>query len=708
MKKAMICIMLTLSMLLPAFGAAAENEKNEETENLALGRPYTVETDVANGGSYAERDADDGVKLTDGKYGRNSWSDPAFVKYYRAIGRTVKIDLGENCVIDNVKARFISDNPAGVLMPEKVTVFVSSDGVNYSAADIKSGNTAPYGTHEKKPCAIITYDMPVEPICGRYVAMHFEVVVNTFIDEIEVYGKKDASALPPTTFDDIIPPSKEKYLDRDALGNDKDIILFHTGYYPKDETLVNNKKETFLPFIAYLDQSGNIVDTMFDSVMFLTIQGLCPSGGGLSASGGTTVLSDWQMVLNQYFSDTYNLCALDDAAKEVKDALGLDDYKISIYLTCPYPKTSGKIFGDYNGDGVAEKISTYDDCLAVTEWFVDECIKQFAENKYEHLVFKGFFFNSEGITGERYPYEMQYAKDFCSLLHSKDLLCVMIPYFDGKGIDRHEDIGFDAVLMQPNVSFDAGLQDDPAGAMADFDQTAKQFGLGIEMEIDSGIIWNFDKPAEYYTEYLHSASNTGLMTDTVHAYYNGAGDAVFGRAARSHDSKMRWLYDATYKFIKGTLVLPDDPFSAEAVDELEVESMRSVKGWTGLAGDWQGTVKVKTRPSHGRVTFASDAKTFTYTAKDYVGDDVIEYEITANGVTVSRTVKVKLIAKAEEVSEEPSEDVSEPASEPASEDVSEAESKKDGFPAWGYAAIAAGIIAAAAACAAIIKRKKKK
>ncbi len=705
MKKAMICIMLALSMLLPAFGAAAENEKNEETENLALGRPYTVETDVANGGSYAERDVDDGVKLTDGKYGRNSWSDPAFVKYYRAIGRTVKIDLGENREIDRVKARFISDNPAGVLMPEKVTVFVSADGVNYSEAEIKSGNTAPYGTNEKKPCAIITYDMPVEPVCGRYVAIHFDVVVNTFIDEIEVFGKKGTSLVPPTDYSPIITPSKESYLERNALGDDRDIILFHTGYYPNDETLVNNKKETFLPFIAYLDKKGQIVDTMFDSVMFLIIQGLCPSGGGLNVSGGTTVYSDWQLMLDMYFSDTYNLRALDEAANDVKSALSLDDYKISVYLTCPYPKTSGKIFGDYNGDGAAEKISTYDDCLTVTEWFVDECIKRFSENKYENLVFKGFFFNSEGITGERYPYEMQYAKDFCSLLHEKDLLCVMIPYYHGKGIECHDEIGFDAVLMQPNVSFDAGLQDDPAGAMADFDQTAKQFGLGIEMEIDSGIIWNFDHRVDYYIEYLHSASNTGLMTDTVHAYYNGAGDAVFGRAARSSDSKMRWLYDATYKFIKGTLVLPDDPFSADAESEFEVEAGKKVICPTCLAGDWQASAKIITRPSHGRITFSTDAKTFTYYAKkDYLGDDVIEYEITANGVTTVRKVIVKTVAKAEEISEEPSETVS----EPVSEDVSEAESKKDGFPAWGYAAIAAGVIAAAAVCAAIIKRKKKK
>ncbi len=699
MKRVMICIMMMLSMLLPAFTAAAAEEN--ESKNLALGKAYTAKSDIANGRSYAERDVDDGIKLTDGKYGRNSWwGDPAWVKYYRASGRTVTIDLEKNCEIDRVKARFISDNPAGVLLPEEVTVFVSSDGVNFAKADIKSGSKSPFGHNEKRACEIITYDMPVTPVCGRYVAVHFDVTVNTFIDEIEVFGSEDTSLVPPTEFAPIIPVPKGRYLSPDALGNDRDIVLFHTGYYPKDESLVNNTKDTFLPFIAYLDAKGKIVDTMFDSVMFLIIQGLCPSGGGLSITGGTTVLSDWQMMLDMYFSDTYNLRALNDAAKQVKEALSLDDYKVSVYLTCPYPKTSGKIFGDYNGDGVTDKISTYDDCLSVTEWFVDECIERFEKGNYDNLVFKGFFYNSEGLSGERFPYEKQYASDFCDLLHKKDLLCVMIPYYQGEGIENHVSYGFDAVLMQPNVSFDAGLQDDPAGAMADFDETAKQLGLGIEMEVDSTIIWNYEKCADYYIEYLHSASNCGLMTDTIHAYYNGAGDGVFGIGARSSDKGMRFLYDATYKFIKGTLRLPDEPFCDTFTDNIEVKVSEKVQGDTGLASDWLAALNITKRPKKGRVTFASDYKSFTYTAGKTAADDEIEYEITANGVTVKRSVKIKI------TEEDTSEDVSVEEAV-SSTDVSkdEKENKKDGFPGWGYAVIAAAV-AAAGAIIYIIRKKK--
>lgn len=696
MKKAFVCMMILTSLLLSSLQATAEENKN--TENLALGKPYTIEADIPNGRSYAEFDDDDGVRLTDGKKGAAKWSDPAYSKFYRSVGRTVRIDLGENCEIDRVTARFITDHDAGVFRPDLLTVFVSADGKNYSQADILSGSEAPFSTSEIRPCGIVTYDMPVKPVCGRYVAVHFDVTVNTFSDEIEVFGKKGTSLTPPTEYTDIIPPAKGQYADRESLGGDHDIILFHAGYYPQDETLANNTKETFLPFIAHLDRNGKIDDTMFDSVMFLILQGKCPSDGGLNISGGPTILSDWLYLLDQYFSDTYNLRALNEAAKEVKEALGKEDYKVPVYLTCPYPKISDLEFGDYNKDSKSEKISTYDDCLSVSEWFVDECITRFAENGYENLVFKGFFFNSEGITGQNFPYEMQYAKDFCGMLHERNLLCVMIPYFSGKGIECHEDIGFDTVLMQPNVSFDKGLQDDPAGAMADFNEIAQQLGLGIEMEVDSKIIWEYEPCASYYTEYLRSASNCGLMKDTLHAYYNGAGLGVFGRGATSEYKNLRWLYDMTYKFIKGTLALPDDPFTGECTSEICVKPKQTADGFTGCVGDWQNKITITKRPEHGYVTFSEDGKTFSYLAKDNIGEDSFTYEIKANGATVSRTVKCSITdgtvsSDAESV---PAESVNEPGKE----------DKKGGFPIW-IAAVGAAVAAAAAGIVLFFRKKKK-
>ena len=78
MKRTFLCMILLVSLVFPALCASADD--GDEETNLALGKPYTVKSDIANSRSYAERDVDDGVKLTDGKYGRNSWSDTAWVK----------------------------------------------------------------------------------------------------------------------------------------------------------------------------------------------------------------------------------------------------------------------------------------------------------------------------------------------------------------------------------------------------------------------------------------------------------------------------------------------------------------------------------------------------------------------------------------------------------------------------------------------------
>lgn len=163
--------------------------------------------------------------------------------------------------------------------------------------------------------------------------------VNTFLDEIEVYGgalTDDARPLSPTA-----PVEEELYFDDGADIGVRDIMCFHNGYYPQDETLVNNTKDVFRSYIGYVDSTGKYVDTMFDAIMFLTLQGLCPSGGKLTKDGGPTLLSDWEYLLDNTFGEGINLDALNEATAELKADLDLPDtHKTAVYLTVPYPKIS--------------------------------------------------------------------------------------------------------------------------------------------------------------------------------------------------------------------------------------------------------------------------------------------------------------------------------------------------------------------------------
>lgn len=700
-------VLITLLAIFQAFTFASvfSVTGSAESVDLASGKSVTVESHVANEHSYASNDSFDEKKLTDGKLGNGVFSNSAYCKFYRATGRILYVDLGADCTVENVKINFLHNVSAGIYAPSCVRVFVSQNNKDYAEAEILKGGSFPDIPYRSDETQTAVYDISLTPVCARYVAISFDVTVNTFTDELEIYGFEGSDLTPPTEFVSIKPGENKGYISRDALGGDTDIVCFHAGYYPDDEKLVNNTKDAFIPYLAYVDEKKNIVDTMFDSILFLTLQGKCPSGGNLTVAGGTTVMSDWVMLLDNYFHPDYNLHAIDAATKDVKAALGLpDDHKTSVYLTIPYPKISDIDFGDYTGDGVSDKIDSYQACLDVTKWFMDEVEKRYNEAGFENIELKGYFCNSEGLTKHHYDYEREFAIDAAKLMHEKGLYCVMIPYYHGVGIDANDELNFDAMLMQPNLSFDATLQQDPEGMMDDFAQTAHQLGLGIQMEIADGVRWEPEQLGAFYAQYLISASQNGLMTDTIHAYYNGAGPGVFYDCAMSKNAVMRWYYDMTYKFIKGTLTLTDDNLT-DAPDEsdITVNGNERYTGETGVKGDWLFTYKVTKHPSNGYVYLTEGSDTYIYSAdRKFSGTDSFEYEIIVNGETVAtKKVNVTVVGGETEADSSASSELI-----GSSESESNADNNKKGILPIVLGVVGAAVVAAVTAV--IFKFKKKK
>lgn len=54
---------------------------------------------------------------------------------------------------------------------------------------------------------------------------------------------------------------------------------------------------------------------------------------------------------------------------------------------------------------------------------------------------------------------------------------------------------------------------------------------------------------EKYLAYLEYGTKLGYQNNSVICYYQGVDD--FAKAAFSVDPEIRYLYDATYKFVKG-------------------------------------------------------------------------------------------------------------------------------------------------------------
>lgn len=524
-----------------------------EKRNLAYLKKVKIIPFAPIGQSYASVEKGSKDMLTDGMTGDpSSCYGGGWAHFYRGVGRSLVIDLGEAYSVCGFDIGFIQDKGMGIYSPEQVRFSLSEDGTDYY--EIKTVDS-PYPASfamQVRACYGAEFEKSYR---ARYARVDFGVEVNVFCDEIRVFGTDlgpDSEHLCGTPVADIF---ENRYADRDSLGGAHDIPLLYFGYWPEDERVARLKKEDFLPYIAYIDTDGNPKDTMFDAVLMLMVQGRCPSGGCLSYHGEPSRYSDWEFIISELFADGYNLKALDEAIGELKKSIFSKDYKHKVYLTAPVPKVSLTPYGDMNGDGIEEKLLTTDDCVDAYCFCVDELAKRFEAECFKNIMLKGWFWNNESASRASRDDEEYFASRCVEELHKRGYKCIFIPYFQAGGCDKAKKIGFDCTTMQPGLSFQPVLQSDPKGAMSDFTALCKKYGFGVELEIHHGAKNAATKETygRLFDEYLLSCLKNGMMNGTVHTYYQAAGPGVFYECAHSKDDYIRGIYDKLYKFIKGTL-----------------------------------------------------------------------------------------------------------------------------------------------------------
>jgi len=212
-----------------------------------------------------------------------------------------------------------------------------------------------------------------------------------------------------------------------------------------------------------------------------------------------------------------------------------------------------------DGDGIEEKILTTQDCIDAYAWYVDQVTRRYEAEHFENILLDGWFWNNESASRADRDDEEVFAKGCMDELHKRGYKCIFIPYFQAGGCEKVDKIGFDVTTMQPGLSFQDVLGKDPQGMMQDFTDLCKKYGFGIELEIHHGVK-NEETKLKYgqlFDEYLIGCIRNGMMTDTVHTYYQVAGPGVFHFCAHSKDNYQRAIYDNLYKFIKGTLTEAD-------------------------------------------------------------------------------------------------------------------------------------------------------
>ena len=540
--------------------------------------------------------------LTDGEYSAHyNIHNGKFFKFCQGDKRSVVFDLDRISSVEKFTISFCHIENWGVYAPANVRMVVSDDGINwYRIGSIEIKTTSIDGIRRGE----WTLDKGIK---ARYVVFCVDTVSWTGIDEIQVFGRQNTeNAESPDKYESVHEESavdKRKEPSEDLLGGTKHLCLLYHSEGSKPYTV-----ENLIPYLAYVDRQGVIQDTMFDSYLFLHDTGEMPSGA--SAFEGS-VMSDWQWCIDDMFVENTNLYALDAAAGQVKEALGLgSDFKYKVTATLYYPNSTMTDFGDVDGDGKSESFAVYEDRMKAYKWYIGQIEKRFAEAGFENIVLVGYYWWDESINNQE-PYIKQTTNAISDYLHSIDRDFFWIPYHCASGFGDWANYGFDIACMQPNYVFKAEA---PYANLINNEKLTRMYGMGVEIEICGSSLGDkqfFKK----YMEYLTLGAESGYMTDTVNMYYQER--FAFNKAAYSTTEMARTVYEATYHYIKGDL--KNVPDALEDMN-LDGEKNKIFKGQIPFESEKLREFKVSTLPEHGTVIFDDDGSFYYFPEKDYEGE----------------------------------------------------------------------------------------
>ncbi len=521
----------------------SKNEPDYRQEkNLLSGKKYAV---ISYGSIEAPFDSpqyntpDTENRLTDGVTAeRATMNDPAWTRFSRGVARSIVFDLGGIAAISEFRIRLLKENETSVRLPNNVSFAVSENGADFENValldDLRSDREAD----------IVSSRAVLKPsVRARFVRVTFCCPVHVYIDQIEAIGKKDvtdAREVVPDKLNETTYP--DRYCTAEQLGGAKDVLLAY--FCHRDRAPL--EPEHFLPYVGYL-KDGKAQDTLFDGYLFLPFVSFLYEG----YKKRPLEKSDWQYYMDQQFLEGKNLDALEIAAEQVQQELGLPELKVKAFFSILYPVVEQHAFGEI--DGKMRDFTLLEDRNAALKWLIDEQERRFRDKHYKHIELSGYYWFTEEIDyNDGQLLEMiRFTTDY---IRSKNMITTWIPYYLASGYNDWRRLGFDMACYQPNYAF---RQDIPEQRLFDAAETAKLLGMCIELEVGGTARWNVGHTRNYYA----AGAVTGYMKDAAHMYYQEGMPGAFYKAYHSDDPVLHSMYDDTYRFIKGTY--PADGFDTD-------------------------------------------------------------------------------------------------------------------------------------------------
>lgn len=537
---------ILIALLIFSLPLAAENT------NLALNKPYVFNL------KPTEPYTDKGGELTDGQRAKASIGDQAWQGFSRGEYRIVVVDLGATYAINTIKLGSMKYESANVWFPGNMSVALSDDGINW-----RTVNDNYYGSKDLPHQALTKGELLVDTFNekGRYVAVKFAVSFWVFVDELEIIGKDQPlgnesteSMLDEINFKDINTEmlkffNKAVYdkaegeflLASEKTGGAKDILLVY------DQATGIRWSEVYAyPYVAYLDEDLKPKAWFFDTFLFLGIT--TPSGRNFGAPPYADKF-DWIWWLERVFEPGYGFDAYNRAITTAGEKLGDLDYKAKIIVMIPYPAEDRSHAFDKANPGYLDlyqvgREDAAQNRLSVVKWYLSEFEKRWENAVYDRLELIGYYWFSENL--DQQGLDRVYLPEIGNLVREKGYRFFWIPWFLAPGYANWQELGFDAVMMQPNYMF---VEQSAKSRLPKAAAEAKKYGLGLEYEADPSIFYNSEKRERFY-DYFRTANTLGYGHNILRSYYQDVN--LLGNAARHSDPEMRMIYDLTYEFVRGT------------------------------------------------------------------------------------------------------------------------------------------------------------
>jgi len=534
---------------LQIWGQTGVQSDPPSTANLASAKSYNSKATYPDSMLAATEAAypDSGSKeLADGQLGTTSIWHAAWQGWQRQDSRQIVINLESASTVHRVRMHFLQDTQSAILFPKQVRYEISSDNMNWRPL----GEVPTTIPRHQTGLTTQWYELTGLNHAGQYVRVTVPVDAWVFTDEIEVWG---GSGIASGANVDAGTP--DAHIDKGLPASDIRQILIYAGHDAAAPSFVQWTKADFKPYVGYVDRSGVVQDTMFNSFLFLPYEAKAQSGNNYIYDPPSNK-ADWQYLIDTFFTANLQIDALNQTVVDVRTATGLSGFTPAVYVAIPYPNPKQTRWGDLNGDGFVNDSDSFgqgtanqtalNNRIAAVKWYIDEVTSRFAAGNYNGLKLQGFYWLPEEINYSNGPAELEIIQSTADYVHNQGLQLEWIPYYQASGFRDWEHAGFDVALMQPNYMFD-NVGPGRLGRTVDI---ARHYGMGVELELDGTM--HIQTEREKYYRYLNAGVDNGYMTGTFLAWYDWV--KVLGSLSSSIYLDLREVYDATYQFIHGTYV----------------------------------------------------------------------------------------------------------------------------------------------------------